>query len=263
MKFKLIIFLCFVFLMPSFARHERTELVKNVRGEYTVTANSQASPLEAKEKAREDAMRKALIQAFGQQINIFDQIETSSAGESFNSMSVLKNNGEIEKFTVVEEGFDRSATRSSEMIFYCVANVLVKEGVAPDPSFTATINGIHSSYINNEYCVFTITPSQNSYLKVFIYENSEVGYYLYPGGNHHGVFLKADTPIQLPKRMDPNIQLYTNKNKETNTIVMLLTKEEYPFNVSNPTRQDIDKFIALIPNDKKYVSYHIIDILKR
>ena len=249
--------------MPSYAGHEKSKLIKRVRGEYAITANSHVSPLEAKEKAREDAKKQALIQAFGQKINIIDQIETSSAGESFNSLSVLKNEGEIEEFTILEEGLAPNPTRKTEMVFYCIANVKVKAGNEPDPSFTATISGIHSTYFSNEYCFFTITPSQNSYLKVFIYENSEVGYYLYPGGSHHGLYLKADTPIQLPRNTDSDIQLYTDKTKETNTIVLLLTKEEYPFNINNPTRQDINRFITLIPNDKKFVSYHIIDILKR
>ena len=263
MKYILFIFSCFVFLMPCSARHEKSKLIKNIRGEYAITADSHVSLVEAKEKAREDAKRKALIQAFGQQISIINQIETSSAGESFNSMSVLQNDGEIEEFTILEEGFDTHPVRKTEMIFYCIANVLIREGVAPDPSYTATIGGIHSSYICDEYCVFTVTPTQDSFLKVFIYENSDVGYYLYPGGNHHGLFLEADKTVELPKNTDLDIQLYTNKSKETNTIVLLLTKEEYPFNINNPSRQDIDKFIALIPNDQKYVSYHIIDIIKR
>jgi len=77
------------------------------------------------------------------------------------------------------------------------------------------------------------------------------------------LWLKADIPVDLPRYIDPDIQLFTNKSKETNTLVFLLTKEEYPFNIANPNRQQIDNFIATIPNNKKYVSYYIIDILKR
>ena len=252
-----------MFLMPCYAGHEKSKLIKKVRGEYVITANSSVSPAEAKEQAREDAKRKALIQAFGQQVNIFDQLEISFAGESFNSMSVLKNNGEIEDIEIIDEGFEQNPNRSSEMVFYCVANILVKKGISPDPSFTATINGIHSSYFDGEACDFTIIPTKEAYLKIFCYENTETGYYLYPGGIHHGLALKADIPTRIPESNNYDILFFTDKYRETNTIVILLTKEEYPFNISNPTRQDIDKYIVQIPNDKKFVSYHIINILKR
>lgn len=264
MKNCFFLFLSILFLMPcNMAGHEKSKLIRNVRGEYAITATSNISPAEAKEKARENAKMNALIQAFGQQISISERIETSSAGDSFNSISILHNNGEIENFSIVKEGVEPHPNRNAELQFYCVADVKVRKGIDPDPSFTATISGIHSSYVNYDFFSFSITPTKDAYLKIFCFENSEIGYYLYPGGIHHGLLLKADTPIKLPRRNDPNIQLFTDKLKETNTLVFLLTKEEYPFNNANPTRQDIDKFIVHIPNNQKYVSYHVIDIMKR
>lgn len=264
MKKEVFIILSIVFLMPCYsAGHERPKLIKKVRGEYALTANSSTSPTEAKEKAREVAKKNALIQAFGQQVSISDRIETSSAGDSFTSISMLQNNGEIEEFKIIDEGMEQHPNRSTEMIFYCIADVKVCKGIDPDRSFTATISGIHSLYRSEEFCSFSVNPTKDAYLKIFCFENSENGYYLYPGGTHHGLLLKADTPVKLPRHNDPNIQLYTEKQKETNTLVFLLTKEEYPFNNANPTRQDIDKFIVHIPNDQKYVSYHIVDIINR
>ena len=57
MKYILFIFSCFVFLMPCSARHEKSKLIKNIRGEYAITADSHVSLVEAKEKAREDAKK--------------------------------------------------------------------------------------------------------------------------------------------------------------------------------------------------------------
>lgn len=264
MKKILVLNLCIVFLMPCFsAGHEKTKCIKGVRGEYAITTDSNISPKEAKEKARECAKLNALAEAFGQHVSISKKLELCRGGESFNSISVFENNGELVNFEVIEEGYNPHPNRYAEMVFYCVANVIVKKGESPDPSFIATINGIRASYIDGETCEFTIIPTKESYLKIFCYENAETGYYLYPGGIHHGLALKADVPTKIPESNNYDIQFFTDKPIETNTIVILLTKEEYPFNISNPTRQDIEKYIVQIPYDKKYVSYHIIDILKR
>lgn len=252
-----------LFLMPCYIMgHEKSQMIKNVRGEYATAPNSNVTRAEAEEKARENAKRIALERAFGTQVNIWDKIEVSSAGESFNSLSIIQISGEIEEFNIVEEGVEKHPVHSSELIYYCIANVKVRRGVDPDPNFTAAIDNIHAHYRSGELCQMAVQPTQRAYLKIFLFENSEVGYYLYPGGSHHGILIEADRTAIIPRTIDQDIQLYTNKKRETNTIVVLLTKEEYPFNVLNPTRADIDKFIARIPNNMKYVSYHMVEISK-
>ena len=254
---------CYMLLMPYYAMgHEKFEYIKGIRGEYAITSDSETPPVVAKEKARENAKREALIQAFGQYISIVDKIEISSAGESFSSMNVLQNNGEIEEFKIIKEDFYKHPNRANEMVFYCIADVKVRKGVEPDPSFVATISGIKATYLNDQILTFNITPTKNAYLKVFLFENSETGKYVYPGGVNHGLFIEADKTTGITRSVDQDIYLLTEKNRETNVIVILLTKDECPFNIANPTRQDIDKFIARIPNNKKYVSYHIVDIIK-
>lgn len=241
---------------------EKSQTIKNIRGEYGMAPHSEVTRAEAEEKARENAKRNALEKAFGEQVNIWDIIETSSAGESFNSLSIVQITGVIEEFNIVEEGVENHPIRSSELVYYCIANVKVRKGVEPDPNFTAAIDNIHAHYRSGELCQMAVQPTQRAYLKIFLFENSEVGYYLYPGGSHHGILIEADRTAIIPRAIDQDIQLYTNKKRETNTIVVLLTKEEYPFNVLHPTRADIDKFIARIPNNKKYVSYHMVEISK-
>jgi len=258
------ILLGFVFLMPCYvAGHGKSKLIRNVRGEFTITTDSEIPPVTAKEKARENAKREALFKAFGQQMSSINETEISSAGESFSSLNILQNNGEIEEFTIVKEDCEKHPNRNAEIVYYCIADVKVRKGIEPDFSFVATIEGIKATYINNQILTFSVTPTQNAYLKVFLFENIELGLYLYPKGFNHGLFLPADQTTTITREIDPDIQLFTNRERETNVIVILLTKEEYPFNIANPTRQDINKFIACIPNDKKYVSYHIIDIIKQ
>lgn len=264
MKRLVFIILCFAFLMPGYSvGHEKSKLIRKVRGEFAITSDSDVPPIIAKEKAREDAKRKALVQAFGQHMSIVDKIEISSVGENFSSLNILQNNGEIEEFTIIEEDCAKHPNRNAEIVYYCLADVKVRKGVEPDYSFVATIEGIKPTYLNNQILTFDITPTKDAYLKIFLMENTEAGSYLYPGGKHHGLLLRADCKTCITRDADPDIQLYTQRKRETNVIVILLTKEEFPFHIANPTRQDIDKFIARIPNDMKYVSYHIIEIIKQ
>ena len=143
--FAILISLC------SFAQKEKIFSLKSVRGEYSVILEySDVTGREATQLAREAAKRKALEEVCGTRINIWDQMESSSVGDVFNSLSINQIDGEIVDFEVIEEGHRQSSTRSSETIFYCTANVKVKKGVEPDPNFYIAVDGLKSVYYSGE-----------------------------------------------------------------------------------------------------------------
>ena len=248
-------------VIPCYAGNGKIQTLKKVRGEYALNSDSNVTPAEAKERARNEAKNVALESAFGVSINSWAISEVSlTAGTSFNSLSIIQTSGEIVDFEIIKEGYEDNPVRG--IVFYCIADVKVRKGVEPDPNFTAAIDGIRAHYRDGEKCSMTIRPSQKAYLKVFFFENTETGYYLYPGGENHGLLLEADKTIKIPRHMDPYIQMETDKVRESNTFVILLTKEEYPFNVINPSRADIDRYIAGIPNNMKYVLYQKVEVTK-
>ena len=92
-----IITILFAILLYSnvYAQKEKITSLKSVRGEYSVILEySDVTGREAMQLAREDAKRRAIEKVCGTRINIWDQIESSSAGDVFNSLSINQIDGE-------------------------------------------------------------------------------------------------------------------------------------------------------------------------
>lgn len=247
--------------IPVFAQKEKVHTVKNVRGEYAmIVAYSDITGREATEKAREDAKRKAIEQICGSRMNIWDQVEISSAGESFNSTAINQIDGEIIDFEIIEEGNRQSDVRQAETVFYCIANVKVKRGMPPDPNFTAAIEGLRSVYFEGSNLEFTITPYRDCFLKIFLFEDSQKGYRLYPNDYDTPKILLANQKVVFPQRVDFVATKDSNRPTETNWLIFVFTKDERPFYHATTSRQEIEKWMALIPNDEKYIVFTAIDI---
>ncbi len=254
---------CLCSLSTAFAQPEKVHIVKDVRGEYSVVLSlSDVTGREAMQLARDDARRKALEKVCGVKVSIWDQIETSSAGDTFNSLSVNQIDGEIVEFSVVKEGYYASETRSTETIFYCVANVKVKKSRAPDPNFLVSVNGLKSVYSMGDELLFDVTPNQNSYMKIFLLENENIGYLLYPNEYDKDSALVADKKWSVVD--SPYYSFVMQKNletkKEINRLVFVFTKSEYDFDNQVTSRAMIEKWIATIPNDQKFIYMTIIEI---
>ncbi len=262
-----IIFISVFFLLvvfPLFAQKEKIHTVKKVRGEYSmVIATSDVSGRQATEYAREDAKRKAIEQVCGLRLNIWDKVEISSAGETFNSLSVNQIDGEIVSFEILEEGNAPSSVRPSETVFYCVADVKVKRGAEPDADFVAAVEGLRSVYFSGENITFTVLPYRECYLKIFLFEDSQTGYRLYPNDFDSPELLPAGGKIAFPKDSDFVVNKTSAAETETNRLVFVFTKSERPFYHTTVSRREIEEWMALIPNDEKYINITIIDIKEK
>lgn len=255
---------CLFATISVFAQKEKVHTVKNVRGEYAmVVAYSDITGREATERAREDAKRKAIEQICGSRMNIWDQVEISTAGETFNSTAINQIDGEIVDFEIIEEGNRQSDIRSAETVFYCIANVRIKRGVDPDPNFTAAIEGLRSMYFAGENLEFTITPYRDCFLKIFLFEDSQTGYQLYPNDYDKTALITANCKTVFPKNVDFTITKSSVRDTETNRLVFVFTKQERPFYHATTSRQEIERWMALIPNDEKYIVFTAIDIRNR
>ncbi len=243
------------------AQRERVQTVRKVRGEYSmVIATSDVSGRQATEYAREDAKRKAIEQVCGLRLNIWDKVEISSAGETFNSLSVNQIDGEIVSFEILEEGNAPSSVRPSETVFYCVADVKVKRGAEPDADFVAAVEGLRSVYFSGENITFTVLPYRECYLKIFLFEDSQTGYRLYPNDFDSPELLPAGGKIAFPKDSDFVVNKSSAAETETNRLVFVFTKSERPFYHTTVSRREIEEWMALIPNDEKYISIYSMDI---
>lgn len=243
------------------AQKEKVQTLKNVRGEYWLTAaTATVTGREAMEFARENAKRAAIEQVCGSRISIWDQVETSSAGESFNSLSINQIDGEVIEFEIVDEDFERSPERKSELCYYCIANIKVKRGAAPDPQFRAAVEGLKSMYFVDEDLRFTIKPHADCYLKIFLFEDMNTGYCIYPSDIDQPELLRARSTVQFPKKADFVVNKSSDRPTETNRLVFVFTKDERPFYHQTTSRQEIERWMAMIPNNEKYIHFVAIDI---
>lgn len=256
--------LFFLFSLQLFAQKPQEIWVKHIRGEYAITAEMVASVSEnPKELARADAKRKAIEQVCGQRINIWEQMELSAAGESFNSLSVVQTDGEIIDFEIINEDVEKSAVRSSEIIYYCIANVKVRKGLSPDPNFSAKTDGFHSVYFENEPLSFSVQPIQDCYLSIFVFENTENGYLLYPNANEKSTQLYANQVVDFPQVDEWIITKETDKPVEINQIVLVFTKTERLISPNETSRHEIEKWIMKIPTNQRYIVVRTVEIRER
>ena len=262
MRSYLILVLLTLFAQITYAQKEKVHTVKSIRGEYSIIlTHSDVTGREAVQLARDDAKRKALESVCGSRINIWDQMETSSAGDVFNSLSINQINGEILEFNIVEEGHIQSSVRPTETIFYCVADVKVKQSNEADPDFMVEINGLKSVYYTKDVLLFDVTPYKECYMKLFLLENDSIGYLLYPNTYDAPKRLLANDKFSIANSSyEFELQKNPNLDKEVNRLVFVFTKSERPFNSQITSRSEIEKWIASIPNDQKYLHFAIIEI---
>ena len=261
---KIIIILLAILISSNvYAQKEKITTLKSVQGEYSVILEfSDITGRQATQLAREDAKRKAIEKVCGTRINIWDQMESSSAGDVFNSLSINQVDGEIVEFDIKEEGHKQSETRSTETIFYCIANVTVKKGIKPDPDFYIAVNGLKSVYYTGESLLFSVTPYRDCYMKIFLLEDEKHGYLLYPNNYDKVQIMPANKVYSIAD--SPYYEFILQKNnqleKEINRLVFVFTKTERPFNEKETSRSEIEKWIATIPNDQKYLYFSVIEI---
>lgn len=244
---------------------ETTRIVK-VRGQHTVIPSSSALEWQqAPELAKEDAIKNALEKVCGSRVNIWDQVEMSSAGETFNSLTSRQIDGEIVEFEIIKEGAYKSEIRNIETIFYCEAKVTVKRGVDPDPDFVVDVVGVQDIYYENDYIKFNVTPYKDCYMKVFLFQDSKIGYRIYPNYVEEPQLLKQRETISFP--INGNLKYRVAKDTDTqfevNRLVFVFTKDERPFYRETTSRAEIEKWMALIPNNEKYIYSIAFDIRKK
>jgi hypothetical protein len=259
-------FLSLVLLLMSlnaFAQKEKIETVRSVRGEFSVVLElSDVTGREAMQMARDDAKRQALEKVCGSRVNIWNQMEMSAAGDVFNSLSINQTEGEIVEFEIKEEGASPSEARPSETVFYCIADVKVKKGHDPDPDFYAAVNGLKSVYFSGDILNFNIIPYKDCFMKIFLLEDDKNGYLLYPNTYDKAKQLKAHEVFDIAAAPYYQFEMFkgTDAPKEINRLVFVFTKTERPFNELETSRPEIERWMAVIPNDQKYLHFAVIEI---
>lgn len=249
------------------AQEETVHTLKNVRSEYTVLLTESFSTDDIRKQLRIRCREKAIAEVTSEVYKSWSDlvISNSESGEGVESLNTLINyntssrEGEIVEFNIVKEGAEQG---NGEITFYCIADVKVKTGIAPDPEFIVPVDGVKSVYMTGEELHFSFVPYKECYMMLFLIENEKTGYMLLPNkyvaerkymaNEQYNLNENSRSYIELAKSPDIDI--------EYNKLIFLFTTRKWAFDRNCRSSKEIVEWIARIPNNEKYIHQQIIEI---
>lgn len=240
----------------GFSQTQNQEInLENVSGKASAQSINEAKT-KAIENAKINALQKAGIE---ENLNSYTDLFRAESGnnyeELFASGVFIDIRGAVKNVDIVEE---KSRIVEGE---YIVVDVLINCTVikymsSPDPLFSVDISGILPFYFNEDNLNFRVTSSQDCWLKVYVFTQSEA-YELFPN--------KIENSFQLQKNVKYDFPLiakyYMTCNKleqETNRIVFILMKNDYPYAGEISYKSISDWIFSLPPSERVIYSFTTI-----
>lgn len=249
------------------AQSENVHELKEVRCEYTVLLTESFSTeniwKQLRARCREEAIARVTSEVYKSWSDLVVINSESNTGvESLNSLinyNTSSREGEIVEFNIVKEGAEQG---DGSITFYCVADVKVKTGVAPDPEFIVPVRGVKSVYFTGEELHFSFEPYKDCYMMLFLIENERIGYMLLPNQyvkeqkymSEHQYNLNENSRSYIEFAKSPDIEVEYNK------LIFLFTTKRWAFDRNSNSSKEIVEWIAKIPNNEKYIYQQIIEI---
>lgn len=219
------------------------------------------------QKAINDAKVNALKKAgIAENINAYSQLyrtEVNNSMEELFTSDILSNiNGTVKNIEVVEEkmSFTPEGQMKCDVKINCT---VVKYKTKKDKTFEAWIENINPGYKVGEGLSFTVKPTQDCYLRAFIF--TKESYVLLPNDYEKSHLLTAHTIHTFP---DPNLidsyEMTIEDNaidRETNRMVIILLKEDIYY-TDKLNYKDITDWIMSIPPDERMIESFAFDIYR-
>ena len=246
-------------------REEEIVEIKGIVGEFEILPNSsELSHKECMLKAREDAIKKAIGKVASTTVKVWTSVEASSTGDNFGEVAIISTDGEYADMKIQKEWMEE-IEGSKVVVYKCLADIKVKKGMAPDPNFLASVHDIQDTYSDGDIMRFSLVPTKDCWMNIFLFEEDGSGYLIYPNRLDKSVMLKENTKISFPQKMNFRIvKKYSARDVEKNKLVIVLTKTPRIYAGSPElSGSDIWKWMAMIPNDEKYLSPHTFNIVKK
>lgn len=238
-----------------------------------VSISKDKTPKQALEEALEDAKKNALLRA-GLPENLFvsnllheygDQREVSRYFHAFSNSELSAN---ILVDSVYQE--NRTFDQYGNMVVRVEIGAQVYRYDEPkDPGLNLFIEGLKDVYYENEHISFSVTPSQNGYLTIFAFNESEA-FVLYPFVNEEynylsdqksRLFLKGEMEkFPVIKAYDPGYSIEMDHPLEDETVLLLFvyTKEDIPWIQNEVTLSSVRSWVYKIPMHGRELVYRNI-----
>jgi len=257
-----IVYLAISFLACSLQINgQKTIKVSEAIGECVIAnITPEEARLKAIENAKQEALRKAGVPEI---INLTNILDTESSDEEFRQafyeLSSSEISGVISEFEVLQE--QSYVANNGQLIKMIVISAHVKKiSIKGDPEYAFSVTGIKRYYRNNEIFEFTITASRNSYARVFLIEEGNKVTMVYPNLYEQAELIPANQNRTFPINNAIEYSFFTEKNKEINNLIFVLTKQEIPF-LKNVDYANIMNWIYDISPDSRLIKLHRVTIL--
>jgi hypothetical protein len=212
------------------------------------------SPEKARETALAEAMKNALENA-----GIIVKVSggTTLVGGVYIETYSTEIEGGITKFNILSDNL-RFIEQGGIRVL--IAEVEIDATVMMysrknDPAFQVRVEGIHTTYRENETLAFSVTPFQDGYLRIFLFEEDGTGSQLFPDRDKEpdALFAKGKE-VRFPRNGHYYYRLEKTdrtKNAEINYLLILFLKDDIHFNGNHVTLQDVLTWNAGIPPDRR------------
>lgn len=260
-------------VLPAFASDNAEEIVvKQVRGEWMLSPESDESPKEAFFKAQNEARRKAIAEVCGETVASWETLMSHTDEQIYSGVVVTNSVGIVHKVKELRRGWvfpkaGESDVRDYPSVFFEAEIAVKKSSQSADPAFTALIQGGKSRYKHNEQDTFSVKVAQDAFLTVFWLNHDFQADIVFPAKRWESNRIFAD-------KKSPNFPLVFTissplAQRETGTLFFVLTKKFYPFLKTDSKQQNleanrerIEQWMASIPVGERFI-YAVPFVIER
>jgi hypothetical protein len=184
-------------------------------------------------------------------------------------MSVCNTNiiGEI-----TDEKVEASKVVDNNKFFYQIklhATVSLKP-VQKDPSFDVYMFGFEPSYKDGETVQFTLKPTKDCYVQIFLFDETGSGELFYPSETEPAFKLEANREYSFPQSRYFNYTMQKDNRAlpvEHNNFILVFTKDWHPYTKINKegqtTLEEVYEWYIKIPADKRVIKNELVMVNKR
>lgn len=211
---------------------------------------------------KSEALRKAGVNEYISEFSTLNTLEKNNQfNEIFYSNFLSSISGTIKKLEILNERKGYSDELNCFFINLEINARVKKYKTKSDPSFKAIIEGVDQSYKSGDEINLKVNPYKSAYVNIFYLGESESSI-LFPYERNQNTFISNNNI-----RTFNHIQAYAENDKEIGRLIVVLTKEFYPFELSEKdengfyTKTTTDEIMSWIlsiePEDRKEYFYEL------
>jgi Domain of unknown function (DUF4384) len=240
---------------------------KEIKGAKGVGVVRNITPAQARVKAIEEAKIEALRMAgVNEVVRSFDVLEKKEDQKQFEeyffSLVSVQSQGSVVDWEIVSE--KTSVDENSNITIEVEINATVKKYKSlSDPSFQFEVAGLRPSYENEEALKFSIKPNQSGFIRVFIMDESNQMYMLFPNSSEKDNRLLEKKSYRFPTVNYHEYVAFTKKKSEVNYIIFLLTKSDVPYSAGESSSfKDFVNYAFSVEPSNRQMTMEKIEIYK-